>query len=660
VKITVTDVATGKVVPTAQTDGNGVYQVTGLIAGRYKVTPSLGEDSSFTPASQTVDVGPKNPNGDASGVDFEARTELYTISGRITVGDAGLPGVTVSDGTRTATTGPDGKYIILNVPTDTRGYTVIPALTNYTFNPPSRVAVVNSEPAVGIDFTGQAGTFTVSGTVSDTTGNRLSGIEVRVQGGTGVAVTSAAGLYSLSGVPAGTQTFVASDRGQGYQFQPQTVDVESDLPGINFVGFRVLSQSFPAGTQFVGVPVTPQSSDPAQVFGTANVARWSPTATPPRYLTVGTDQGNPFLQVAPAAGFFVQFDKATTLRVAGTPVAMNQQYPFVINEGWNMAANPFQVALPWANLQPVTAGTMTPYGFLLENGSYVLVSNEPALGGRAFINAWEGVWLMGHMASATIMAQPPGVGVSAVNRDTVKRTADRDNWLVPIVARAAGRVDASNGVGVSAKSGAIKVPNPPTLRDSVDVILQGDGGEALAYDLRSSAGNGLTWSFNVVTGLTNTRVEVQLPDLSEVSNDLTVTLVDAAAGKRLYARTMPSYVYNSGQGGARAFRLEISRRVTGGLTVRAAGANLGHQGASITYVLNQAAQVRAQVLNMAGRVVRTLSQGDTVDTGTNTLIWDLSSDAHTLVPGGRYMVVIEATTPDGQRARAMQNIIVSR
>ncbi len=658
VKLAVTDVATGTVVQTVQADGNGVYQVINLLAGRYKVTPSLA-GWTFTPASQTVVIGPRNPNGDASGVDFEAQQALYSVSGRITVGGAGLPGVTVSDGTRTATTDADGKYTIPNVPSG--AYTVVPALINYTFNPASRVAVVKSAPAVGIDFTTQAGTFTVSGTVSDTAGNRLSGIEVRLQGGAGVAVTSAAGLYTLRGVPAGNRTFVAS--GQGYHFQPQQtmpIDVESDLTGINFTGYPVLSHSFPAGRQFVGVPTTPQNNDPAQLFGTTNVVRWSPTATPARWLYYTTDQGNPLLQVAPAAGFFVSFDGATTLQVPGTPVPLDQQYPFVINQGWNMAANPFEVALPWANLKPVTADTMAPYGFVLENGEYVLVSSDPDLGGRTAINAWEGVWLMGNMASATIMAQPPGLGGTAVTHDTVKRTADRDHWLFPVAARAAGRVDASNGVGVSAKRGAIKVPNPPALRGSVDVVLQGAGGEALAYDLRPSLGNGLTWNFNVVTDLTNTRVEVQLPDLSEVPNDLTVTLVDVAAGKRLYARTMPSYVYNSGQGGARAFRLEVSARVTGGLTVRAAGANLGHQGAAITYVLSQPAQVRAQVLNMAGRLVRTLSQADAVDAGTNTLLWDLSSDAHTLVPGGRYLVVIEATTPDGQRARALQNLSVTR
>ena len=55
------------------------------------------------------------------------------------------------------------------------------------------------------------------GTISEATGARLAGVEVRVQGGRGVAVTSRAGQYTLTGVKAGIQTIVATR--DGYVFE---------------------------------------------------------------------------------------------------------------------------------------------------------------------------------------------------------------------------------------------------------------------------------------------------------------------------------------------------------------------------------------------------------------------------------------------------------
>jgi hypothetical protein len=148
--------------------------------------------------------------------------------------------------------------------------------------------------------------------------------------------------------------------------------------------------------------------------------------------------------------------------------------------------------------------------------------------------------------------------------------------------------------------------------------------------------------------------------LSQVPQNLSVTLVDVAAGKSLFARTMPSYVYSSGQGGTREFRLEVKPRRSAGLTVRPAGAQVKGNVAAVSYVLSSEAAVSARVLNLIGRPIRTLARGTSAAAGTNTLSWDLTSDAHTKVARGSYLVEIEAVTQDGQRATAIQPLIVNR
>ncbi len=71
----------------------------------------------------------------------------YSISGTVTLNGSGLSGVTVSDGTRTATTGGSGNYTITGVP-DAATYTVTPSLGGYSFTPASA-----SVPVMGVNVT---------------------------------------------------------------------------------------------------------------------------------------------------------------------------------------------------------------------------------------------------------------------------------------------------------------------------------------------------------------------------------------------------------------------------------------------------------------------------------------------------------------------------
>ena len=85
-------------------------------------------------------------------------TLTYSISGKVTLNGAGLAGVTVSDGTRSAATAIDGTYSIASVP-DNATYTVTASLGGYTFAPSSVSVTVK-----GVNVTGNNYTATVSGT----------------------------------------------------------------------------------------------------------------------------------------------------------------------------------------------------------------------------------------------------------------------------------------------------------------------------------------------------------------------------------------------------------------------------------------------------------------------------------------------------------------
>jgi len=161
----------------------------------------------------------------------------YSISGRVTDahGDP-LSGVTVSAGAGVdATTDANGDYALTDLIAGT--YTLTPGKSGYTFSPPTRTVSVPPS-ATGQDFAGSSSegeTFTISGRVTDTHGDALSG--VTVSAGAGVdATTNTNGDYAITDLITGTYTLTPGK--SDYTFSPssRTVSVPPSAAGQDFVG----------------------------------------------------------------------------------------------------------------------------------------------------------------------------------------------------------------------------------------------------------------------------------------------------------------------------------------------------------------------------------------------------------------------------------------
>ena len=83
-------------------------------------------------------------------------------------------------------------------------------------------------------------------------------------------------------------------------------------------------------------------------------------------------------------------------------------------------------------------------------------------------------------------------------------------------------------------------------------------------------------------------------------------------------------------------------------------------GAQLTFSLSSPARVQARVLSIAGRPVKTICTGRECEAGTNTLVWNASSDQGTAVPNGAYLVEVTAMTEDGGAARALSQVRIAR
>ena len=83
-------------------------------------------------------------------------------------------------------------------------------------------------------------------------------------------------------------------------------------------------------------------------------------------------------------------------------------------------------------------------------------------------------------------------------------------------------------------------------------------------------------------------------------------------------------------------------------------------GVELAFTLSAEAAVTVTVSNLAGRRVATVTRAAPLPEGLQRLAWDGRGDTGTAVPGGRYLVSIEARTEEGQVARALAPVVLGR
>ncbi len=643
----------------ALTDENGAYMIEGLSEGTYTVKPTK-DGRSFEPAQRTVTLPP-----DAVATDFTAMPGFDITGSVVTVAGEPLGGVTLTADAKTEVTGQDGLWAFEDVPAGT--YTVIPDRSGRVFTPSEMEITVNADVGDSTDneFVAAVKTYGVTGTIRTPGGDRLAGIEVRAVADDTVVSTGTSndnGVYAVEGLTPGS--YIIRPVNADYAFDPteRELEVATDIGDIDFIGAALHTVNVPAGLQMMGIPVSPIRPDAATVFGPdIPVARWDPQTA--AYVEAPAD--NPVLEVAPGAGFWTNAENPVVLDVPGTLFSNDQDIVLPVQSIWNMLANPFHRSLPWEQMNLSADGPASTYGFIWDTdaGTYRLVSTLPGLGAVTVVPENAGFWLRTEATTNVTITAPGTEPASAEIAQQVKREPADDAWIIPIVARAAGALDACSYAGVlpqaSTNPEAYRMHNPPAAGPQVDVYFVDDAGDRLAVVVRENRPVH-TWHFEAATDIAGARVEVQMPDLSEVPNNKSVYLTDEAAGKRMYARTLTTYSYESGESGTRRFTLEVADRSETGLMITTASAQAAGGAVTVSYTLSADAQVNVEVLNIAGRKVATLASGESAPAGLSTCGWNGRSSSGTVVPSGRYLVRVKAQADDGQQVQALVPVQLER
>ena len=148
----------------------------------------------------------------------------YTLTGLVKgTGGAGLPGVTVTLGTKSVTTDSAGSFVISGIAAGT--YTLVISKDGYArysnsaFNVSSNLSITLTMPQI----------FTLSGTVTSgtTTGPALAGAIVSLNGAA-MATTGSTGGFTISGIPAGTYSVGISKAGFN-SFSNSALSITSNL-----------------------------------------------------------------------------------------------------------------------------------------------------------------------------------------------------------------------------------------------------------------------------------------------------------------------------------------------------------------------------------------------------------------------------------------------
>jgi hypothetical protein len=585
---------------------------------------------------------------------------LAAISGRVTsAGGVATPGVTVTNGVVSAVTGADGRYVLLGVADGT--YTVVPTLQYWAFTPVNRIVTVAGATVTGIDFEAAPQTYAVSGLINNASGDPLAGVQV--SDGTHTTTTDVNGHYVLAGILAGQVTITPTSAQYSFLPASTTITVPTST-SVDFTGYQSFKTTMPAGLSMIGVPYDPVNRDAVSVFGTPGISRWNPIASPPGYVRPTDPNSASTLEVRPGKGYFVQYSRPFALSGFGLPVSTAVPFAISLGPNWNMIANPFPMALPMANLAPALPGGVDPYAFVYDHatGSYLFVSSQPGANvARTYLLPWEGAWLRSLIGTTSVSATAPTGALSATTGVAPQAlSVGTGGYILPIVAKVGGRADLCSAAGVSA-NGSFEIPNPPTVSGGVDLYFVNDAGESLAQQVKTSAAPQV-WEFVVSTDLARSQVAVSLPDLSQVPNDRSVILTDEDAGRAMYMRTTPQYVFTSGAKGAvRHFRLEVVARGGNNLAIASTSAQqVGAGGVVVTYSVTQPCQVDLEVVNIAGRVIRHLANGQVSPTGVSTQSWNLRGEDGASVPAGLYLVRVHAVAENGQRVDAVTQVSVTR
>jgi len=406
----------------------------------------------------------------------------------------------------------------------------------------------------------------------------------------------------------------------------------------------------------------PQRSSIQDIFsGAISFVAWNPTR--------GVYEQATTLELGKA--YWFKAEAPVMARLSGAPATPS---PILLVPGWNLIPSPGRFPMDLTAIQVKKgeqiktleeariAGWVEDYlwGWYPDSGNpmsgtYRLVYDSRLIPGVVdLIEPWRGYWIYAYTDCELRFV--------ASRADRSRPSQGSLGWTLRLRAESNG-ISSEVIIGASSKRELTvsMPPLPPGDANTVKLSIV-QGGVALGADIRRGNGRGL-WDIEVEVAPSPNGREVVLSwhGMAFVPRSTNLTLVDFQSNQRRFLRTTASYTFRSTpQGGKYMFRIEpvpVSALLRI-LNPRIASTRGGQY--TLSFSLTSAASVNITVEDGRGRQLRILESNRSRSAGTHTAVWDGRDQQGVMLPPGQYMLSIQAVSEDGQVARAVVPLIVTR
>ena len=327
-----------------------------------------------------------------------------------------------------------------------------------------------------------------------------------------------------------------------------------------------------------------------------------------------------------------------------TPVSIQVSY------GWNLLGNPFPIEHDLgAGLVPDSGDDVLNEGYIWNGHGYDLLQILPV---------GKGVWILStYEGGAEFIFNPPpppaGASASVVSIQT-QPDVPEGSRCIEFAVRSGNLADVGNWFGVTSNGAAVHQAKPPAAPGGLSLYLEtNEHGIGYGTYLVPQSDQNHVWQLSVQAPAEQ-RVELFLPDTSELPGELAVWLQDMTTGQKTDLRHAPSYGYTS-DSGHRRFRLWLGER-SSFVQIFSLCAQPTTGRVAISFALSAPANVSAVVCNIAGRPIHRLVNDRQYDSGLQALSWNGQSDRGTKVPGGLYLIRMTARGATGEQAQALTTV----
>lgn len=368
-------------------------------------------------------------------------------------------------------------------------------------------------------------------------------------------------------------------------------------------------------------------------------------------------------------GYFLKADTPVQPNLSGTPITGAVNIP--LQTGWNLISNPYLTDLAWNDTairvesagevrglnDAAQAGWIANYGWMWDatQRRYQLLYDPTILPvAQGALPAGQAAWVLA-LRPCTLILNPTTRG-----RAETRAVMNASMWALRLQAVVEGH-SSEIVLGMGRSVQAIAPPDAPTGEMPVQLRVQ-HAQQKLSADLRADAPMRWQLMLQVASGEAPRIVELRLPDIARVPHGIELRLRDEQTGRAIPLRGRGVYRFTApAEGGVFHFTIEPARRsqLLRILSTGVSGGRNTNGAFVIQATLTAAAQVQAQVL-LNGRTVRTLPLQAVRSAGQVQLTWDGRDDAGRALPPGAYTVQIMAQSEDGQIARSVVPILLTR